>query len=291
MWQKNVGPPRWPYALKWGHPLTRGLIWNPVHAGIYLFDLVTQSQLIVGNTTRYTYKHNDVFGRGVGGFVDNNDRMGSFPGSGVGSNSIDYAITTPMTMAVWAAEAAKSDGQRYLKTGNVVANYTGHILGVTATNKISVGHGDNTGAASGNRRSRTGSTTLTNAPALLAANFNVAGSDFPSIVLNGQNDDASTSGTGGTVAWDANAYPRCSASWQSSETNVIEGFVGPAYMWNRQLSVNEHQMLYEPDTRWSMYEEYGRKAYFFPAAAPAGGGRKNPLGWPLRGPMMGPMGA
>jgi hypothetical protein len=50
-----------------------------------------------------------------------------------------------------------------------------------------------------------------------------------------------------------------------------DGGVGPCFLWNRPLSDAEVRALYNPQTRWDIYQQGTRTISLPAAAAPAGG--------------------
>lgn len=176
--------------------------------------------------------------------------------------------STATTRAVMANDGGANPASDYNYSG---AFFTYGFASGTNTTTIHAWAGDNAGAGAGNRKTRAASETRAAGTLVCVSGDFYGGSIAPDIYLDGEQKNGTASGTASSLTYRTPGYVNIGALGQGLASNwtTFFGSLSRAAIYGGLLTSAEHAELYVRP--WGILEEYGRRTYFFPAAAPPGG--------------------
>jgi uncharacterized protein RhaS with RHS repeats len=134
---------------------------------------------------------------------------------------------------------------------DVNGDYYGYFLMVAPTGKVWLTYGDGTGAGSGDRRSKAGTTTLqTNTWYHIVAV--IRGAADMDIYINADNDGGTYSRTGGSIAYSTSSASIGRIRFASLD-NEFNGKIDDVRVFNAALSEQDAEQLYQNQSPGEVY--------------------------------------
>ncbi len=185
----------------------------------------------------------------------------------------EKTLTSNVSVAAWVwvnnTPSAQNEGF-YTWGGGTVTDYHGVLLLAAPDGSVrcAVGNGLDSGAT-GRRTTLSSTTGFPVQQWNLVVATTLGGNNYADLFVNGVRDVASTSGTGNGLGYDATSATGIHG-WDSGST-MLDGVLFCGMTWGRILSDIEIRALYNPATRWDIYDQ-GYRHISLPAAAGGGGG-------------------
>lgn len=246
--------PRWPFSINWDSPLTQGLmfLWHPGGPGGRFMEHVrgyhgipSTGGLIKPSEHNHQF-HFDVAGDGYATINEAAQWIEDhWPGG------------TDFTAAFWGVRAAQ-DWNNAMSIDSTSDDHALYLGGVGGSDNI---HFRTQHATSGNQSFTTSGLTFDTGKV-----HHVVGR-----ILNGTktvllDTEKSTSGASFSGDWDVNGVGALGA-FRGGTKDYWDGPMWLMGLWDRGLQDAAVYALYDPETRWELLYELGRKAFFFPAPA------------------------